>query len=231
MKKIIEGLARFQKDVFPMRKDLFSSLASEQNPRVLFITCGDSRIVPEMMMQTNPGELFIIRNAGNMVPPDSEACSGGVTATIEYAVVALNVQDIIICGHSNCGAMKGVLDPDSLSEMPRVVPWLRHAESAARLVRENYPDLPEAERLEILTKENIIAQLNHLKTHASVVARVARGALNLYGWYYDIRTGAVQAFDGALGDFVTLDGTCNPNATPAPRVLLSSPKALEPQLV
>lgn len=218
MKRIIEGLLRFQQDIFPKKQDLFASLAAGQRPRALFITCGDSRIVPDLMMQTNPGELFIIRNAGNIVPPDGDV-AGGVTASIEYAVVALNVPNIIICGHSNCGAMKAVLHPESLSDMPKVAPWLRHADTAARVVRENYPELSEQERLEILTKENVIIQLEHLKTHPSVAARLARGVLSLYGWYYDIQSGKVQAFDADLGDFVPLDGSRIPNATPKPRTL------------
>lgn len=218
MKRIIEGLLRFQQEIFPKKKDLFASLAAGQRPRALFITCGDSRIVPDLMMQTNPGELFIIRNAGNIVPPDGDV-AGGVTASIEYAVVALNVPNIIICGHSNCGAMKAVLYPESLSDMPKVAPWLRHADTAARVVRENYPELSEHERLEILTKENVIIQLEHLKTHPSVAARLARGVLSLYGWYYDIQSGKVQAFDAEFGDFVPLDGSRIPSATPKPRQL------------
>jgi carbonic anhydrase len=220
MKKIVDGVLKFQKEVFPKKKALFASLAAEQKPRVLFITCGDSRIVPDLMTQSNPGELFILRNAGNIVPPDSDT-AGGVTATIEYAVVALNIPNIIICGHSNCGAMKAVLHPESLADMPKVAPWLRHADSAARMVRENYPQLPESERLEILTKENIVTQLEHLKTHPSVAARLARGAINLFGWYYDIKTGSVQAYDVEIGDFVVLDGNRIPSATPKPRQRMS----------
>lgn len=216
MKKVIDGVLKFQKEVFPNKKDLFASLAAGQEPRVLFITCGDSRIVPDLLTQSNPGELFILRNAGNIVPPDSDT-AGGVTATIEYAVVALNIPNIIICGHSNCGAMKAVLHPESLVDMPKVAPWLRHADSAARVVRENYPELPESERLEILTKENIITQLEHLKTHPSVAARLARGAVSLFGWYYDIKTGSVQAYDADAGDFFFLDGSKIRSATPKPR--------------
>jgi carbonic anhydrase len=220
MKKIVEGLLKFQTEIFPHKEELYAQLAAGQRPRALFITCGDSRIVPDLMTQTNPGELFIIRNAGNIVPPDSDV-AGGVTASIEYAVVALSVPNIIICGHSNCGAMKAVLHPESLTEMPKVAPWLRHAEAAARVVRENYPDLDEHDRIEILTKENVITQLEHLKTHPSVAARLARGVINIHGWYYEFQTGRVQSYDGELGDFVTLDDAARiPNATPRPRVLL-----------
>ncbi len=219
MKKIIEGLLKFQAEIFPQKRDLYQSLEWGQSPNALFITCGDSRIMPDLMMQTSPGELFILRNAGNIVPPDSDG--GGMTASIEYAVVGLNVANIIVCGHSNCGAMRAVLNPDLLAEMPKVAPWLRHAASAARVVRENYPELSDAERLEILTKENVITQLEHLKTHPSVAARVARGAIQLFGWYYEIRSGTVQAYDNEVGDFVALDGGSRiPNATPKPRLLL-----------
>jgi carbonic anhydrase len=220
MKKIVDGFLKFQKEIFPGKQALYNELATGQRPEVLFITCGDSRIVPDLMMQTNPGQLFIIRNAGNIVPPDSDT-SGGVTASIEYAVVALSIPNIIICGHSNCGAMKAVLHPESLTDMPKVAPWLRHADSAARVVRENYPDLAEHEKLEILTKENIITQLEHLKTHPSVAARLARGVLTIHGWFYEFQTGRIQAYDAELGDFVNLDGSRIPNATPRPRLLLS----------
>ena len=219
MQSIVDGVTRFQNHIYPQKKDLFNSLAAGQNPQALFITCGDSRIVPDLIMQTSPGEIFICRNAGNIVPPMSDS-SGGVAATIEYAVVALDVSNIILCGHSQCGAMKALLDPASLDGMPTVAPWLHHADSALRVVRENYPDLPEQDRLEILTKENVLTQLEHLKTHPAVAARLARGAINLYGWYYDIQTGGIQSFDYESGDFETLTATARiASATPPPRSL------------
>lgn len=227
MKKIIAGVMEFQRKIFPQKKELFNSLAAGQRPRALFLTCGDSRIVPDMIMQTNPGELFICRNAGNIVPPENDR-TGGVAATIEYAVVALNIPNIIVCGHSNCGAMNAVLKPESVSEMPTVAAWLRHADAAHRVVRENYPELSEKDRVEILTKENVITQLEHLKTHPSVAARLARGALQIFGWYYDIQTGEVQSYDYQAGDFLPLDPTRIAAATPPPRVLRPSLLAKSP---
>lgn len=217
MRRIVEGLHHFQKDVFPTKRDLFRKLAESQNPRALFVTCGDSRIVPDLIMQTNPGELFICRNAGNIVPPFGEV-AGGVSATIEYAVVALEIPNIIVCGHSDCGAMKGILYPHTTAGMPMVAHWLRHAEPARYVVEELYRDKSEDEKLEILTRENILAQLNNLTTHPAVAARLARGTLQIYGWHYDISTGDVLTFDGERNEFVHLEPSDRlPSATPRPR--------------
>ena len=123
MKNFIDGFIRFKRDVFPKRKQLFERLAGAQSPEALFITCADSRIVPDLIMQTEPGDLFICRNAGNIVPPYGEV-QGGVSATIEYAVAVLNVSHIIVCGHTDCGAMKGILKPETLDELPTVKSWL-----------------------------------------------------------------------------------------------------------
>jgi len=218
MQRFVSGIKKFQRDIFPAQRELFANLAAGQKPSILFITCGDSRIVPDLLMQTKPGELFILRNAGNIIPPYSDN-SGGVTATIEYAVVALNIPNIVVCGHSNCGAMRAILEPEQLNGMEKVSQWLRHSEAAARVVSENYTELCASERLEILAKENVIAQIENLKTHAPVAARLARGAVNVYGWYYDIRTGDVQAYDAALGDFVPLDEDRIPAAAGRPRQL------------
>ena len=161
MKNFIDGFIRFKRDVFPKRKQLFERLAGAQNPEALFITCADSRIVPDLIMQTEPGDLFICRNAGNIVPPYGEV-QGGVSATIEYAVAVLNVSHIIVCGHTDCGAMKGILNPETLDELPTVKSWLSHGELARRVVKENYPELSESAKLHVLTEENVVAQLDHL---------------------------------------------------------------------
>ncbi len=217
MRRIVEGIHRFQTDVFPTKRDLFRKLAESQNPRALFVTCGDSRIVPDLIMQTAPGEIFIVRNAGNIVPPFGEV-AGGVSATIEYAVVALQIPNIIVCGHSDCGAMKGILYPQSITSMPMVAHWLRHAEPARCVVEEMYSGLSEEEKLEILTRENVLAQLTNLTTHPSVAARLARGTLQIYGWHYDISTGDVMTFDAERNEFVHLEpGETLPSATPLPR--------------
>ncbi|MDF2641169.1 MAG: Carbonic anhydrase, partial [Pseudomonas sp.] len=126
LQHIVDGFMHFRHEVFPQQQELFKKLATAQKPRAMFITCADSRIVPELITQSSPGDLFVTRNVGNVVPPYGQM-NGGVSTAIEYAVGALGVQHIIICGHSDCGAMRAVLNPDSLEKMPTVKAWLRHA--------------------------------------------------------------------------------------------------------
>jgi carbonic anhydrase len=217
MQRLMEGLKKFQDEVFPQKRELFERLAKGQQPSTLFITCADSRVVPDLFMQAEPGELFIIRNAGNIVPPYSRT-PGGVTATIEFAVVALGVRHIIVCGHTDCGAMKGLMHPERLTSMPTVADWLGQAEATRRLVAENYPDAPEHELADTLIRENVLVQLENLKTHPSVLSKLAGGQVSLYGWIYNIGTGDVLSYDASEQHFVRLDGTNFPNATPVARL-------------
>lgn len=217
MDRILDGVSKFQRDVYPSKRELFEELAGGQTPEALFITCSDSRVVPDMITQSGPGELFICRNAGNMVPSYGEAF-GGVSATIEYAVVALNVRHIIVCGHTDCGAMKGVLHPESTDEMPTVKRWLAYGEMARHVVEHAYPDLSEEAKLHALIGENVIAQLDHLKTHPPVAARLASGKISIHGWVYHIKTGEVEAWDADAGYFVPLVDYNPQSATPKRRV-------------
>lgn len=212
---IVGGFKRFRNEVFPQQEELFKALATAQNPRAMFITCADSRIVPELITQSAPGDLFVSRNVGNVVPPYGQMM-GGVSTAIEYAVLALGVQHIIVCGHSDCGAMKAVLNPQGLERMPTVKAWLRHSEVALRVVEENC-GCGGHETLGILTEENVIAQLNHLSTHPSVAAKLASGQLFIHGWVYDIETSAIRAYDAVSGTFLPLDGEVVPMATPRAR--------------
>lgn len=216
MKKLIEGLRKFQDEVFPAKRELFEQLAGGQQPSTLFVTCSDSRVVPDLFTQSEPGELFVIRNAGNIVPPYTRP-SGGVTATIEFAVVALGVRHIIVCGHTECGAMKGLLHPEALSEMPTVASWLQHAESTRRVVVDNCGDLDEKAMVNELIRENVLRQLQNLQTHPSIASGLAAGTLSLYGWVYDISTGQVDSYDNEKQSYVRLDGSTVPHATPSAR--------------
>lgn len=220
MKRVWEGYQQFRRELFGSRQPLFQRLAKSQSPEVLFITCADSRVVPNLITNTEPGELFICRNAGNIVPPYGERM-GGVSATIEYAVAALGVKNVVICGHSDCGAMKGVLHPEKVQSLPAVSSWLQHADAAARVVQENYAQLSEEAKLDILVEENVIAQLENLKTHPTVASALARGELNLYGWTYHIDSGEIEAYDAAAGRFVPLDSRL-PAATPRPRIRVAA---------
>ena len=213
---IVDGFKRFRHEVFPQQEELFKKLATAQNPRAMFITCADSRVVPELITQSSPGDLFVNRNVGNVVPPYGQMM-GGVSTAIEYAVMALGVQHIIICGHSDCGAMKAVLNPQSLERMPTVKTWLRHAEVARTVVEENCSCASDHETLSVLTEENVVAQLDHLRTHPSVAAKLASGQLFIHGWVYDIESSQIRAYDAELGGFLPLDGEKVPMATPRAR--------------
>jgi len=202
MRDIIAGFLRFQKEVFPTRRELFKTLAAGQTPKALFISCSDSRMVPELVTQREPGELFVIRNAGNIVPSFGPE-PGGVSATVEYAVAALKITDIVICGHSDCGAMKAVATCACLDHMPAVKNWLRHSD-AARMINESLNHTTEQERIDGMVRANVIAQLNNIRTHPSVALGIAQKRLTLHGWVYDIETGSLDALDESTGRFVPL---------------------------
>jgi carbonic anhydrase len=204
MQKLVEGLHKFQSEVFEHSRELFERLARGQKPESLLITCSDSRIVPNLLTQTDPGELFILRNAGNIVPPYGPA-GGGEAATIEYAVEVLKVRDIILCGHSHCGAVKGMLEPEGLTALPAVRSWLSHAEATARIVKENYAHLAGEALLSAAVAENVLTQLEHLRTHPSVRAKIARGQLTLHGWVYKLETGQVFHFEPGSQQFKPLE--------------------------
>jgi carbonic anhydrase len=195
MKELIKGLREFKSEYFDSHLDLFETLAHGQKPRVLFITCSDSRIVPSLMTNTEPGELFVIRNAGNMIPPYG-ATNGGEGAAVEYAIQALGIEQIVVCGHSHCGAMKGLLSLNKLQEsMPLVYDWLKQAEATRRLVRENYSGYEGEELLEITVAENVLTQIENLKTYPVVRSRLYQGKIRIFAWVYYLETGEVLAYD------------------------------------
>lgn len=201
MRKLIAGLHHFQSQIFLSHKELFERLSHGQTPDALFITCSDSRINPNLITQTDPGDLFILRNAGNIIPPYG-AANGGEGSTIEFAITELAIKDVIVCGHSLCGALRGLLHPEQLRHMPTVVAWLAHAEAARRIVEENYADLTGEELLNVAMQENVLVQLENLKTHPAVAAGLARGDLNLHAWTYEIQTGEVFGFCPVEGQFL-----------------------------
>lgn len=210
MKEIIEGFLKFQKNAFPERVKLFKNLANQQSPRALFISCSDSRLVPELVTQREPGDLFVIRNAGNIVPSYGPE-PGGVSASVEYAVAALRVNDIVICGHSDCGAMTAIATCKCLDHMPAVSNWLRYADSA-RVVNEARQHADQPARVAAMVRENVIAQLANIQTHPSVRLALEEGRVTLHGWIYDIESGRIDAFDGSACTFVSLADNPEVNA-------------------
>ena len=195
MDKIVKGVIDFRKHVYPEHKDLFGTLASGQSPEILFITCSDSRIDPNLLTGSVPGDLFICRNAGNIVPPHSNE-TGGMTASIEYAVAVLGVRHIIICGHTNCGAITGALNLNKLEGLPHVKEWLGHCRSAMEIVRERN-GIPGNqclghEHLNEAIEENVLQQVQHIRTHPVVAAKMATGKVQVHGWIYDIESGQIR---------------------------------------
>ena len=199
---LLDGVDEFTHHVFPGNKELFHSLAHSQAPHTLFITCADSRVSPEMITQAKPGDLFVCRNIGNIVPAYGEML-GGVSAVVEFAVLALNVRQIVLCGHTDCGAMKGLASgAAATADMPTVQAWLRNAEAARSVVKTR--GLDDNQVVQALVEENVRLQLTHLRTHPAVAARVAQGQLALQGWVYDIGHGKVTVLDEARGRFESL---------------------------
>jgi carbonic anhydrase len=204
VESILRGLDRFHKHVFPKHRDLFQKLALGQRPGALFITCADSRIDPCMLTQTMPGELFICRVIGNIVPSYPRTI-GGVSATIEYAVGVLGVADVIVCGHTDCGVMNGVLNPKALKPLSNVTAWLSHAQPARRAAAKSKEQLASPEFLLSLTERNVAEQLKNLRTHPTVAARLRQGSLRLHGWVYHIGQGTVTAYDPDRNGFFPID--------------------------
>lgn len=201
MQKLIEGIHHFRTEIFSSQKQLFKRLAKGQKPLACFITCADSRINPNLITNTQPGELFIVRNAGNLVPPHGTS-NNGEAAAVEFAIVGLGVKDIIVCGHSHCGAMAGLLDEEKTRNMPAVREWLRHAAATQRIMRENYSHLSGQALLTATAEENVLVQLEHLRTLPAVAAGLARGDLKLHGWMYKIETGEVFEYDSVQRQYV-----------------------------
>lgn len=217
MQQLLAGYAIFRSNTFARHSQHFAELERYEEPQALLITCSDSRVMPEMFTQCAPGEILCCRNTGNLVPPPEETASG-VGATVEYAVRALRVPDIIVCGHSDCGAMRALLDEGRLHDMPLLRSWLQHAGPMSRAFRGVMQDprvWPEQERLRVLTELNVIAQLRSLSAHPCVARALRRSRVRLHGWVYEIPTGEVRCLDAASGSF---------------RPLLTQPRAEEPMV-
>ncbi|MFJ2864327.1 carbonic anhydrase [Kitasatospora sp. NPDC087314] len=188
MQDLAAGVARFRRDVFPAKAELFAHLATTHTPTTLFISCSDARVVPELITGSEPGDLFVIRTAGNLVPAYT-AGADGVAASIEYAVAVLGVTDIVVCGHSACGAMTALAEGHDLSALPTIADWLRHAGASLARTADTGVDA--------LVRGNVLAQLANLATHPSVARALAGNKVTLHGWVYDIPTGAVARLDAA----------------------------------
>lgn len=213
MKKLFEGLTRFRNEQYEEDAPLFQRLASGQDPDVLFITCSDSRVVPNLVTQTKPGDLFVIRNAGNMVAPYG-AGDLSIAGTVEYAVDALKVKDIVVCGHAKCGAVTAILQPESLDTLPEVKRFLEQAATTRRLADKCLSHLEGDARVRAAIQANVLVQMTNLRTHPSVAAALAEGRLNLHGWVYDFTNGSVVTYDPQEGTFQKHGNATQSNEAP-----------------
>lgn len=212
MQKLVQGVHAFQAQYFARHRELFRKLAERQRPDALFITCSDSRIVPNLITSTEPGDLFIVRNVGNIVP--HVTLPGGTAAAIEYAVEVLGVSDIIVCGHTPCGAIQALLEPGSMDRLPFVKRWMAQNERVVDIVAERYGDLQGPARMTAAVEENVLVSLENLRAFPFVAERLARGALSMSGWVYKIETGQVFAFDPRAGQFVDVASPSVPPPAP-----------------
>lgn len=205
MQKLVEGIHHFVSHEFRQQRELFDKLSKSQHPQACFITCSDSRIDPNLITTTNPGDLFVVRNPGNIVPPIGTSNNGEASA-VEYAIVALGVKDIIVCGHSGCGAMKGLLDPASLKNLPLTRAWLKYAGATRQIIRENYTHLTGDQLVTAAAEENVLVQLEHLHTLPVVAARLGRGTIRLHAWMFKIASGEMFAYDSGERQFLPMGG-------------------------
>ncbi len=203
MEKLYKGIHKFQESYFKKEEGFFKRLSKEQKPEVLFITCADSRVDPNLVTQSIPGELFIVRNVGNIIPPyDAIKDKNSVAAAIEFAVLMLKVKDIIVCGHSNCGAMQALYKKENdLEDTPHLRDWLKIALPVIEEVRAVYPDYSGNSVMWIMEKENILAQLRNIQTYPFVMRALEEGSLHMHGWFYDIYTGKVYAYNPSTDAF------------------------------
>jgi len=224
IERLLAGIRRFRTEIYPRHEQLYQSLAHGQSPHTLMVTCSDSRLDPHLITQSLPGELFVLRNAGNIVPPHG-AIDGSEEATIEFALAKLDVRCIVVCGHSNCGAMAAVVGQVDVSDLKEVRQWLRHAEPVQRELW--HSGLEGAALVRAAVHGNVLVQIEHLRTHPTVQERLARGDLEIYGWVFDIETGDVLGYDPVNGRFSSLSDRGDPDL--AARIdLAHTPRGSQP---
>jgi carbonic anhydrase len=208
MQKLIEGVHKFRAEEFGRYRELFRNLSRQgQNPHTLFITCSDSRVLAELITQSRPGDLFVVKNVGNIVPPANVSGSTNSTAAaIEFAVEVLNVSDVVVCGHSQCGAMEALLNGLTQSEnLPHLSEWLEVAGPVREIIGRDYKHLtgPQA-RTTATAQENVLFALENLHTYPSVHQRLAEGSLHIHGWFFHIATAELFAYDPQTTQFASL---------------------------
>ncbi len=209
MKKLIKGIVEFRKKLLPGFREKFAKLALGQTPDTLFVACSDSRVVPNLFASTDPGDLFVLRNVGNLIPICGEdgvsVSDESEIAAIEFSLLNLNVPDIVICGHSECGAMLAICNGRQNVAAPHLKSWLRHGETAMQKLESGTRMNPLLSKHNELSQLNVIEQMEHLKSYSVVRERIENGKLRLHGWWFDIASADVFAYDETLKRFVLID--------------------------
>ena len=203
MRSVFDGIKRFQREVFPAHQARFKNLATRQCPRMLLITCADSRIDPNLLTQSLPGDLFHVRNAGNIVPPHPKR--GGEAATIEYAVRVLGIRNVLVCGHTDCGAMKALLQTGALEELPAIQEWIETAAPALTALERHGLAADDQKALRVVTEENVLVQMEHLRTHPAISGKGDMPEVRLYGALYEIDSGNFLIHDPDRHSFVPIN--------------------------
>ncbi|HXT13298.1 MAG TPA: carbonic anhydrase [Candidatus Angelobacter sp.] len=208
MQQLIDGVHRFRNDEFGNYRSLFQRLSREgQNPHTLFITCSDSRVIAELITQSKPGDLFVVKNIGNIVPPSGvTGTTNSTVAAIEFAVEMLHVSDIVICGHSQCGAMTALLEGlPNAERVPHLVEWMKLAEPVGKIIRAQYGHIKDPEhRKNAAAEENVLFALENLQSYRCVQDRLANGSLRLHGWFFKIATAELFAYNPGARQFSPL---------------------------
>ena len=209
MKKLIEGIVEFRRNVRPGYKEAFGKLATGQSPDTLFIACSDSRVVPNLFASTNPGDLFVLRNVGNLVP---ECGNHGVSsgeesepAAIEFSVLSLNVANIIVCGHSECGAMRALVADRGKVSAPHLKSWLRHGDEALARLKSGISLDSSLSYHNQLSQVNVLLQMEHVKSYPIVQKRIEEGTLGVHGWWFDLAKADVYSYEEQQKKFTLID--------------------------
>ncbi len=210
MRKLVQGVVEFRKNMTREHRDTFAKLALGQRPDTLFVACSDSRVVPNLFASTNPGDVFVIRNVGNIIPPCcdhlTQTCHPHAeSAAIEFALTALTVTDIIICGHSDCGAMGTLFQGREKTRLPSLSAWLSYGDASLDALLLSGPLDPSLNPVNQLSQIHVLKQREHLMSYPQIRDRVSKGSLNLHAWWFDIAHASVQVYDESLKRFVDLD--------------------------
>lgn len=205
MKKLIEGIVDFRKSLTKERRTLFAKLALGQRPDSLFIGCSDSRVVPNLFASTNPGDLFVLRNIGNLIPPVTSEQDNSVSAALEFSIFSLKVSDIVVCGHSECGAMQALVHGIDNPPCPHLNSWLKYGEESLAQLAQGITLNPSLSKHNQLSQINVLQQMKHVGSYPFIHERIEKGTLRVHGWWFDIAEADVYCFEPSLNQFVLID--------------------------